>query len=101
MYEPNKKLGEEEPKKPGLMVAIKFDPKKRLGDEEPDGEEPVDGGDPDKLMDDACVGICKALNVSPSAAPRLRQYLEAFFTAADSKPHVEGEHENEIEDSKE
>lgn len=102
MYDPNKRLGEDDPpkKRSGFAMAIKFDPSKRLGDDDDEGEgEKEDaGGGPDKLMDDACTGICKALNVSTSAAPRLRQYLEAFVHAADSKPHNEGEHTQDSDD---
>lgn len=104
MYEPSKRLGAEdgEPKKkPALAIAIGFDPKKRLGDEGGDEAPAKETTDSDAQMDQACVGICKALNVSASAAPRLRNYLEAFFHAADSAPHDEGEHTNETESDSE
>ncbi len=106
MFDPNKRLGEDD-KSPAMVVAVKvgkpgkFDPSKRLGDEEPDGEEKP-AANPEQLMDEAAAGLCKSLNVSASAAPRVRQYLEAFCRAADSKPHAEGASEEPmIEDSKE
>ena len=42
----------------------------------------------------AAEGICTKFNVNAKAAPALKQYLEAFFRAADSKPHPEGEHDD-------
>jgi hypothetical protein len=100
MFDPNKRQGAEE-KKPGIAIAVSFgkpkgfNPSKRLGEESSADEAPAKSGDPDQLMDQACEGICDAINVSSKAAPRLREYLEAFFHAADSKPHDEGEHTNE------
>ena len=99
MFNPSKRLGDEEDgapagHKPVVALAIKFHPTKRLGEEDP-ADEGDGGGDPDELMDQAAEGICRKINVNPKAAPALKQYLEAFFRAADSKPHEEGEHEED------
>ena len=107
MYNPEKRIGEDE--KPGLMVAVKmgkpgkFDPSRRIGESEPDETEEPQGADPGQLKDEAAGGICRALNVSTSAAPRLRQYLEAFVRACGTEaPRAESEPESPmIEDSKE
>ena len=109
MFQPGKRLGDEEDAPSGnkpkskVVVAIGFDPKKRLGDDEPDGDEEKPSSDADKIMDDAALSLCKAIarmcNVSSmsveKAAPVVRQCLESFCAAADSKPHDEGEHTNE------
>ena len=97
MFNPSKRLGDEEDgapagHKPDLALAIKFHPTKRLGEEDP-ADEAAGGGDPDELMLQAAEGICRKLNVNTKAAPALTQYLEAFFRAADSKPHDEGANE--------
>ena len=94
--------GEEE--KPGLVVAIshkppKFDPYKNVGED--DGKE--DGGedgdmDPEAIITEASEGLCKVLNVSRLAAPRVANYLKAIFDACDSMPHKEGEHEGAEEE---
>lgn len=95
MYDPEKRIGEDE-KGPGLMVAVKlgkpgkFDPSRRVGEDEPDEVEESRGADPSQLMDEAAGGICRALNVSTSAAPRLRQYLEAFVRACATEGKSEG-----------
>ena len=101
MFNPEKRLGDDEGNdKHGMTVAVlvgkpkkpAFDPSKRLGDESDDGEEEPTGQDPEQSMKDAAEGICKCLNVSSSVAPRLKSYLQAFFYAADSAPHDEGDH---------
>jgi hypothetical protein len=97
MFNPSERINDGSPKpKPKMVVGISFNPKEKINDstDEGSGEEK----DPRQVMDEACAGICKTLNVSPSAAPRLCQYLEAFFNAADSMPHKEGEHEGEESD---
>ena len=100
MFNPTTRLGDEEGSGHAVIaVGIPvhkpsgFSPAKRLGDEEPDGEEGP-AGDPDELMLSAAEGICTKFNVNAKAAPALKQYLEAFFRAADSKPHPEGEHDD-------
>lgn len=100
MFDPNKRLGAEE-KKPGVAIAVSFgkskgfNPSKRYGEESSEDEAPAKSGNPDQLMDQACEGICDALNVSSKAAPRLREYLEAFQHAASMKQSNEGEQTNE------
>jgi hypothetical protein len=94
MFNPSKRLGDEEDgggRKPAVVVGIKFHPEKRLGDEDPDAADEGEAGDPDELMLKAAEGICGKLNVNTKAAPALKQYLEAFCRAADSKPHEEGD----------
>lgn len=103
MFNPNKRLGDESDdgeKKPGMTVAVLvgkpkkpsgFNPSKRLGDEPEYDEEQEEDRNPEQSMSDAVAGICKCLNVSSSVAPRLQKYLQAFFYAADSLPHDEGE----------
>lgn len=99
MFNPSKRLGDEEDgapegHKPVVALAIKFHPTKRLGEEDPE-EDGEGGGDPDELMLQAAEGICRKLNVNTKVAPALTQYLEAFFRAADSKPHEEGASEED------
>lgn len=101
MFNPEKRLGDDEgeEKRPGMTVAVlvgkpkksAFDPAKRLGDEYEEDEEESGKQDPEQSMKDAAEGICKCVNVSTSVAPRLASYLQAFFYAADSLPHDEGE----------
>ena len=102
-----KRIGDEEEKddgeeeKPGLVVAIshkppKFDPYKSVGED--DGEEASgDDGDmdPEEIIKEASEGLCKELNLSKLAAPRVANYLKSIFDACDSMPHKEGEHEGE------
>jgi hypothetical protein len=105
MYDPDKRLGEED-KSPAMVVAVKmgkpgkFDPSKRIGEGESEDAEP-ETAEPNQLKDEAAAGLCKAFNVSTSAAPRVREYLEAFYRACDSEPKGETESETQIEDSKE
>ena len=97
MFNPTKRLGDEEDGSHTVIAvgipthkATKFNPSSRLGDEGPDAEPDGEAGDPDELMLKAAEGICTKLNVGAKAAPALKDYLEAFCRAADSKPHEEG-----------
>lgn len=94
MFNPNKRIGDDEEDgpsnsggpKPKVMLAIKFNPSKRIGeDDQEDGQDDGMDSDPDELMNQACEGICRVLNVNQRAAMRLKPYLEAFITAAQSK----------------
>jgi len=101
MFNPTKRIGDDEEgegKKPMVALAIKFHPTKRIGEEDPTGDE-GEAGDPDELMLEAAEGFCSKLNVSPKAAPALKQYLEAFFRAADSKSHEEGDDKGPSEEN--
>jgi hypothetical protein len=99
MFDPAKRLGEKKGG-PAMVIALgtskpaaKYDPGKRLGESEEEEEEST--ANPDKIMADCSVGICKALNVSESAAPKLRELMEAFHRALDSKVEAEEGDEGE------
>ena len=103
MFDANKRLGAED-KSPGMAVVFHmggpkrdYNPSKRLGETPSEDEAPAVSGNQDELLDKAATGICEALNVSPKAAPRLREYLMAFINAADSAPHEENEQSTEEE----
>lgn len=102
MFDPYKRVGSGEKEEgPALVVAIGkpktkpkfggYDPNKHVGSDPEMGSDDDTGGDPDELMNDLAVRFCKALNVGSDRAPRVKELLEAFFHAADSKPHDEGE----------
>jgi hypothetical protein len=101
MFNPTKRLGDEEGDTGHTVIAVgipthktgKFNPASRLGDAESEDAGEEDGDrNPDELMLQAAEGICKKLNVSTKQASGLKDLLESFFAAADSKPHDEGEH---------
>jgi hypothetical protein len=109
MFQPRRGIFDEEdsskekPRKSGItVVEVGFNPKRGVFDEDKTSQDSSSSGEDDtnQVMDDACVGMCKALNTSPSAASRLRQYLEAFMTAAKMK-HESNDSKggNQIEDS--
>jgi hypothetical protein len=94
----SKRLGDEEDGdggKPGLIIGIatkkppRFDPMKRVGDATDDGEQADAGADPKEILMQACEGLCRELNVSKLAAPKVARYLQAIFDACESMPHDE------------
>jgi hypothetical protein len=103
MFDPAKKIGEDD-KGPGLTVVMshtapsKYDPSKRIGETPDDTQDEGAGGDPDALMSDLSERLCKAFNVGTDRAPRIKDLLEAFCHAADSKPHAEGKDTEEEEE---
>ena len=98
MFDAEKRLGSSSDDGPAIGVIVshskpasKYDPSKRIG-ETSDGTRDEDkGGDPDEMMNDLAARLCKAFNVGSDRAMRVKDLLEAFCHAADSKPHAEGE----------
>ena len=97
MFEPNKKLDDEEEGKPGLAILIgsakkkpAFNPSAKLDE----GEESY-SGDAEGRFTEACEIMAKMINAGRVDADKLGQCLREAFEALEAAPHEEGEHTNE------